>query len=565
MTRLSDLRRRLARLRARRMRLRRVTGYSALLLAVLWVAAAAFAVDVAFEMDRVQRLIALAACVGMIVWAFRRFTRPWLGQRESDLEMALLVERQEHIDSDLIAAIQFESPEARTWGSPKLEQAVVESVAGRTPRINVMRGLSRKPRNQRMVLLFLTAALWGGCSYLFPDHVTAFLHRALLGARHYPSRTQIESITVAGREVDPLYPSRTKIRCLFGQPVDIVVALGGELPGKGRVELRPIRNGRRAAVAMDPAADRPGFYVGQFERLVEPVEYQLFFGDAWTDPARIDVAELPVVDVTLEVTPPAYAVAGGKPQAFPSSLRQLSVIEGSNVVMRVRTDKSLKGSTVQIDEKEYPLQRDAAAKADAWADHWVLDGPDSPLNMVTTATRYAVQVTDGDDQQLERPIEGVIRIQADAAPRIAGGVVTRHVLPAARPRVYFKAVDDFGLARITLECEAVGASGEPEHRQVIVFQREERQPAPPLVEPQQGYPLDLAPFDLEKGDTLTVTLRAVDYRGQLPGKEGLGSPPIVFQVTDEQGILASMMEADRQSAQQLKAMIQRQLGIGESP
>jgi len=69
MTRLSDLRRRLARLRGRRVRLRLMTGYSGLMLAVLWVAAVAFAVDLLFEMDRVQRMVALAACLGVTVWA----------------------------------------------------------------------------------------------------------------------------------------------------------------------------------------------------------------------------------------------------------------------------------------------------------------------------------------------------------------------------------------------------------------------------------------------------------------------------------------------------------------
>ena len=31
---------------------------------------------------------------GAVIWAFRRFTRPWLGWHESLVDMALLVERQ---------------------------------------------------------------------------------------------------------------------------------------------------------------------------------------------------------------------------------------------------------------------------------------------------------------------------------------------------------------------------------------------------------------------------------------------------------------------------------------
>jgi len=326
-----------------------------------------------------------------------------------------------------------------------------------------------------------------------------------------------------------------------------------------------VRSGRKASLAIEAVADRPGLYRGEWERLIEPVDYQLYFGDAWTDRARLEVASLPVVDLALEVTPPPYAVEEGTgATAVPSGLRQVSVIEGSRVVMRVRADKPLEGTTVTIEGRAYPFRRDKTAEEDQWEDHWILSGADSPLDAVTEATRYAVQVSDMEGQQLEQPIEGVIRIQADAAPRIAGGAITRHVLPTARPTIYFKAIDDYGLGRISLVCESVRESGEIEQREIDVFRLREGARPPRTIEPEDGRPLDLAPFGLEKGDTLKVTLKAVDYRGPRPGREGVADP-IVFQVTDEQGILAHMMEADRQSARQLKTMIQRQLGIGESP
>jgi len=570
MTRLSDLRRRLTRLRRRRRRLRLTTGYSGLALSVLWVAAVAFGVDLFFNaigapMNQLQRTLALLVYVGVGVWAFRRFTLPWLGRRESDLEMAILVERQERIDSDLIAAMQFESPEAKTWGSERLEDAVIVDVAQRSPRLNVMRGLSARQRNRRLAFLALTAALWGVCTFFFPGHVAAFLNRLVLGAKHYPTRTQIESITVAGHDVDPERPWETKIYCLYGQPVPFVVRCGGELPEKGEAVLRSVRSGRRATLAIEPVAEKPGLFQGELDRLIEPIDYQLYFGDAWTDRARLDVATLPVVDLALEVIPPPYAVeADAGPLSVPTGLRQISVIEGSRVEMKLRADKSLERATVTIDDREYPFGRDPDAEQDDWEDHWILAGPESPLAAVTEATRYAVQVTDEEGQQLEGPIEGVIRIQADAAPRIAGGVVTRLVLPTARPTIYFKAIDDYGLARISLVCEAVRQSGETQQREIDVFRLEEGAKAPRTIEPEAGFALQLSVFELEKGDTLKVTLKAVDYRGPRPGREGVADP-LVFQVTDEQGILANMMEADRQSARQLKTMIQRQLGIGESP
>jgi len=118
MTKLSSLRARLADLRRRRQAVRWATGYAALALAVLWALVVAFLVDWSLQMTRPQRLVSLVVCAGVVFWAMRRFTLPWLGQRETDLDMALLVERQQKIDSDLVAALQFETPEAARWARP---------------------------------------------------------------------------------------------------------------------------------------------------------------------------------------------------------------------------------------------------------------------------------------------------------------------------------------------------------------------------------------------------------------------------------------------------------------
>ena len=46
-----------------------------------------------------------------------------------------------------------------------------------------------------------------------------------------------------------------------------------------------------------------------------------------------------------------------------------------------------------------------------------------------------------------------------------------------------------------------------------------------------------------------------------PGKASL-SDPIEFQVTDLNGILAAILEADRESARQYKTMIEDQIDVG---
>ena len=119
MRRLRPLRRRLARLRGRRRRFRLATAATALAIALLWALAGVFALDWWFQrnIDVWQRLLLVGLATGGVAWAFARFSRPWLGKREDDMDMALLVQRQAGIDSDLVAALQFQSADAAGWGS----------------------------------------------------------------------------------------------------------------------------------------------------------------------------------------------------------------------------------------------------------------------------------------------------------------------------------------------------------------------------------------------------------------------------------------------------------------
>jgi len=576
MTRLTELRRRLARLRRRRRFIRWETGYSALLLAVLWALAAAFLIDWFFEMNRPQRAVSLVLCAGVTIWAFRRYTLPWLGRNETEVDVALLVERLEHIDTDLVAAVQFESPEAVQWGSVQLEQVVIDDVAARAKKIDVMRGLSREELSRRSILLLLTLVLWIAGAIYFRNHTRAFFNRFLLGSMHYPTRTVIESITVADQEVDPARPWRTPVRVRYGAPVPFEVRCSGELPDKGKAVLTALESGLKTTLALEPVDGQPGVYAGTIgedkgdsasrSRLTESADYQLFLGDAWTDPARLILAPLPVVEVELEVEAPPYAKASpdATPVTMPRGLQQISVIEGSRVVLRVYSDKPLKEATVSIEKQAHKLRRadpDGPDAAKSPHEQWILD-EDSPLSAVTKPIWYRVQVTDTDDMQLERPIEGSIRIQTDFPPRIAAGVVTEYVLPTAKPTIYFQAIDDYALARVSVKRKVTHANGETEEKESDIYRLPSGES--PKKRLQQNFPFELAPLGLKKGDRLEITLKAVDFRGSRDGKSA-SAEPLVFQVTDEAGIFEHMGEADRWSARQLKTMIQRQLGIGESP
>lgn len=557
-SRLQNLRAKLADLRRRRQTVRWATGYSALALAVLWSLAAVFVFDWGLEPTRLQRALVLAAGAGVVIWAFRRFTRPHLGHRESELDMALLVERQQNIDSDLVAALQFESPEAPRWGSVQLQRAVVDYVADYGRGWNVLEGLSHKQLVERGGALLATLVLGAILALAAPGHLAAFFNRLLLGSAHYPTQTQLERVYVNGREVDLSPGHASEIPCVYGRPLQFRVSAAGALPAQGRVELRSA-GGLRTTLELAPQNPTPGrrAYAAQLAKTVDPLSFQLYLGDAWTDPAEVRLIALPAVELRLTARTPRYARARERGQPAPSS-RQVSVLEGSAVELELTSDKPLRRADLSIQQQRFSL---VPAEAGDGARRWRLRTEGTPLAEVTRPLRFELTVTDRDGLQLEAPLQGSIRLKPDQRPRVAAEVVTRHVLPTARPEISYRASDDFGLARLVVRQQAVKNDGSTiDLPPVTIVELRGAEARDRLA---GSYALALAPHGLEKGDQLKVQVEAVDDRGTRPG-QAAASEPIVFQVTDESGVLAAISESDERSARRLDDIIKRQLGIGDS-
>jgi hypothetical protein len=77
---------------------------------------------------------------------------------------------------------------------------------------------------------------------------------------------------------------------------------------KQRGELSAATEKLASVLANWPAeADSRGVYEGVLDRLVDGLQYKLRLGDAWTDPARVTMIPLPIVQRRLTPTPPVYA------------------------------------------------------------------------------------------------------------------------------------------------------------------------------------------------------------------------------------------------------------------
>jgi hypothetical protein len=558
--------------------------------ALLWTLAVVFLLDWQLAMSRPQRLVALVIGAAVLVWAYRKYARPMLGIRETELDVALMVERRQQIDSDLVAALQFESPEASQWGSPHLENAVISYVAKFSRDYNLLEGFSAEQFVRRGAALIATLLLVIGAAIWQPRYAATFFNRLAMGSQHYPTRTTIDELRVNGTIV---HGGQT-VRGGYGQPVEFAVRVSGEIPtDAGKIELTGISSGisrpieltaviptsgsptsGAAPAAADPkaagsfAADAPVANSGvvlfraRLPELVDSLQLQVFAGDAWTDPARLDVIALPVIEAKLTATPPDYARQSAAAGDEPAGSRQLSVLEGSRIDLEIEClNKRLTAAKLIVGEKSYPL-----AERDSDGRHWTLPPAGSPLARIADAVKYEIQVTDEDGLHLPSPMAGYIRIKIDRPPTITASVDVQYFLPnTGVPEIHFTANDDYGLSaiRAIVEIEHEGSTAAAPPPQVIdVLTIAADKPLLPPAIPYSGiYRLPLSALKLVKGDQIKLTLEATDYRGDQPGKS-TKSDPLIMQITDQSGIMAALGETDLRAARQMDALIQRQTQAG---
>lgn len=577
-TQLGQLRSQLTRLRNTRQMVRGISGLSLLLQSAMLIMVGGFLLDWLLDMSTAQRCILLALMAVVLGWSFRQFVKPWFGHDDDLIELALDVEQRHGLDNDLVSAIQFEKPEAASWGSTQLESAVITQVAELTPDLKVFDGLSFADFKRRMIILTVAIAVPTLASGLFPGYFHAYLNRMLLGATQYPTATQITEVVVNGQAVvDASGRVIREVTSPFGHALYFQVHITGHRPAATaqNVRIQSLDGAvstevqlRHSSTLLDseenPEPDSVAIskghtliLTGVLPRLMDSVAIQVFVGDARSPKITIRATPLPVVEPELSVRPPEYVRAVVDPVDSAESRRALSVVEGSRIDLTVRSlNKPLEMVSLTIGESDYRLTPKDAEKRE-----WTLDVSGTEFADVSETLRYQIQATDAQGLQLENPIHGTIRLRTDQPPRLAISARTRNVVATAQPPIIWSASDDFGLSRVFARIQVARMDGEVSETEVEVASKPEG--GTPQTSLRGTYPLDLSSLKLVKGDELKVTFAAYDYRGD--GEPAISySEPIQLQLTDRQGILSGLLETDEESARQLDAIIRRELGIGDS-
>ena len=510
---------------------------------VLWLLFAMFLLDLAMKTGMIERVLLLVSLVAVSVWSIRRHVMPMLAQRENPVTIAAMVERQQGIPSDLVAALEFSEEGRAQFGSAQMRAAVVQDTAATSRKIDYLEGFSRPELWRRLAIVSVTIVIVGSFMVWQGENAAIFLQRMLLQNAAYPTDTLIVEVVAPGNKV------------VYGQPVEFRVRAGGVLPANGKISVTA-KSGAESQIEILPGQKEDSLFVGQLEIAMEDMTYTIRLGDAVSLPMTLEVIPLPMVEMHLDVEIPEYA--RHRFEETGSNSRSRVVLEGTTVTPTIRSTKTLKSVVLTVNNE--PVQTAPAKEAKEWK---LAIGQDSeqtnPFAELQETIHYRVEVEDQDGIRLDRPIGGVIQVKPDLPPRIAAASVLDLVLPNAIPRIKFRAVDDFSLGAIDAKI-VLSRDGQEfaEKKLPIAFERDNQ----PIMDLDSVATVNLADFALEIGDLVTLTLIATDDRGNRQG-ESAQSDPLVFEVTSRAGFLAAMRKVDAQTDEKLDKIIQAQLGIGD--
>lgn len=596
MSRLTSFRRRLSLLRTARCSAKWITGIAVLGSAALLILGTLWGLDVLFELSSPQRLLTGGIAALVLLWLFAKFSWPHLILPETSTDLVLLVEQQHGLDNDLIAALEFDSAETNHGGSPELATSVVDDGVSTSQRVNVFAGFPLQALRRRLGLLCVCLVASVILVLAFPDYAQVFAARWLqASSTHYPTQTRIVSVrineqVVLGKDVSdgqtPVTASAAQ-----AQPLRVMVEATGQLPASGVVRLVAADRGTESVLTLDPiqadeaAGSSSRIYRGTLERLNGPLAYQVELGDAWTEPAQIDMIPLPVVQLEIIPHPPAYASQAMADMAG-AGKRIVQVLEGTSVDLAVRcvNQKPLKEVVVSVSDEEQTWQAPLEPSGDdptvwRYRSRDARPGDETPFQRVVRPTRFTLQVVDKDGLQPAGILQGSLRIKADRPPTASARLIHKVVLPTATPVIEYRVNDDFGISAIRLLVTTQNAQEEvvavtndipaaddaaPVQLPSRVVQLNAGDVIPGSELPRDAsYALDLSAFELAKGDRLKLELEAVDYRGNNQG-EAYRADPLYLLVSDESGVLSAISESDEKSEKQLSDIIRRELGIGDS-
>jgi hypothetical protein len=444
-------------------------------------------------------LVGLAG-IGLLYVLYRFiFRRLWLPI--ADHNLALVLERRfREFDESLLTTVELtEQPGHASAFHPQMLAAAEHAAIRRTAGVRLAEVFRRGPLMRSLAGAALAIVSVGLFAWLAPTALATFGDRLRGSDVLWPRRVHlsIEGFDNPERRVVVAKGSDLAVVAKADTQFDVPDALQIRYRTE---EGRSRENMSRVGVAGSDDKFQP--YSFTFRGILSSRTFDIFGGDASLRDYRIDVVDVPTIELMVHCEYPAYTRM--LPRDLPA--RSLDVPQGSRVMVHATANKDLVEASIQrlAADKAEPLAKlRFEGKSDRRHFSYSIDRLDDTQTLLFT-------LFDVDGIHNREPIRLGLTARPDEPPRVAVHLrgIGSAITPNARLPLEGDVTDDYGVAKLWYEYKSavledasavkVPLTTAPRDRTTIHFDRESNEA------------LDLKDRGLKVGEQLTISVDAED-------------------------------------------------------
>jgi hypothetical protein len=394
-----------------------------------------------------QGMVGLTA-IGLAYLLYRFiFRRIWLPI--ADHNLALVLERRfRDFDESLLTTVELtEQPDHATAFHPQMLAAAEHAAIRRAGGVRLADVFRRGPLVRSLIAAALAIASVAVYARMAPNSFETWQNRVL---PPFSSKLWERRVHLSIKGFDN--PDHRAV-VAKGSDLEVVARAdtGYEIPEIVRIRYRT-EEGRTTKdmdkVGVAGAKEPYQRYSFMFRDIQSPRTFDIFGGDAALRDYKIDVVDVPTIEITLHCEYPAYTRMA--PRDLPA--RSVEVPKGSRITIHATANKDLVEASVEraTSEKPVPLASvrfdDRGGKSDRRHFSYTIDQLDDTLTLLFS-------LSDVDGIQSREPIRLNLTARPDEPPRV--GVRLRgigsSVTANARLPLEGDVTDDWGIAKLWYE------------------------------------------------------------------------------------------------------------------
>jgi hypothetical protein len=419
-----DLRRQLARLAGKALRVEWALGWRLLVILVCALLVLQLGADWFLDLNRRVRgafLVVDVLLLGALLWWFG--IRPWL-RRLSQEQAALRAERHwPRLRSSVISAVQLSQA---ADGSPTLVAQLLKQVANTVHGMDFREAIPTKHLSRPLWIAAGLAALTAlGLALGWPS-TGVLLRRAALA--NIPLPTQTIVVPISGNlTVTP------------GTDVELAARAQGIIPRSGRVEIT-YAGQKPLVLTLSPTPADPALFATILPNVQQPFKYRIFLNDGRSEEFAVRIIHAPVLEsVGFEQVYPKYTGL----EATQHTAGNLNLLAGGTLKISAKADQPLAGARLVLTppgEAPLKLEGDRAISGEL-----PIPAKDLESFMIVLTSKEGTESVNNTVYKVD--------LTPDAPPTVAytgnqPDFLT--VVAATQPQLSYDVRDDFAIKDLTL-------------------------------------------------------------------------------------------------------------------